>query len=156
MKNLYIASPLGFSELGRLGYKELLSIIKDAGYTYFDPWSVADQKEIASILSMELSPAKQRAWAKLNKVIGASNVHGIEHCDGIVAVLDGTDVDSGTSSEIGYGAAKGKPILGYRGDFRLACDNEGGIVNLQVEYFITKIVTTLDDLRKALPEVFGM
>ena len=33
------------------------------------------------------------------------------------AVLDGTDVDSGTASEIGYAFAKGKAIVGYRGVF---------------------------------------
>jgi nucleoside 2-deoxyribosyltransferase len=54
----------------------------------------------------------------------------------VFAVLDGTDVDSGTAAEIGYAFAKGKPILGYRGDFRLSADNDGSIVNLQVEYFI--------------------
>ena len=54
----------------------------------------------------------------------------------MLAVLDGTDVDSGTASEIGYAYAKGKPMVGYRGDFRLSSDNEGGVVNLQVQYFI--------------------
>jgi nucleoside 2-deoxyribosyltransferase len=47
-------------------------------------------------------------------------------------------VDSGTAAEIGYAFAMGKPILGYRGDFRLSADNEGSTVNLQVEYFITQ------------------
>ena len=45
-------------------------------------------------------------------------------------------MDSGTAAEIGYACAKDKPILGYRGDFRLSADNEGAMVNLQVEYFI--------------------
>ncbi len=53
-----------------------------------------------------------------------------------MAVLDGADVDSGTAAEIGYAFARGKRIVGYRGDFRLSADNEGSIVNLQVEYFI--------------------
>ena len=42
-----------------------------------------------------------------------------------MAVLDGTDVDSGTAAEIGYAFARGKLIVGYRGDFRLSADNEG-------------------------------
>ena len=65
-------------------------------------------------------------------------------------MLDGTDVDSGTAAEIGYAFAKNKLIIGYRGDFRLSADNEGGIVNLQVEYFIRAsggdIITKLNDL----------
>ncbi len=43
------------------------------------------------------------------------------------------DVDSGMATEIGYAYAKGN---GYRGDFRIAGDNPGAIVNLQVEHFI--------------------
>ena len=69
-------------------------------------------------------------------------------------MLDGVDVDSGTAAEIGYGFAKGKKIVGYRGDLRLSSDNEGAIVNLQVEYFIRAsggtIINRLVDLPDAL------
>jgi nucleoside 2-deoxyribosyltransferase len=72
----------------------------------------------------------------------------------VVAVLDGVDVDSGTAAEIGYAFARGKLIVGYRGDFRLSADNEGSIVNLQVEYFIREsggtIVERYEDLESAL------
>jgi nucleoside 2-deoxyribosyltransferase len=57
-------------------------------------------------------------------------------CDVVLANLDGQDVDSGTAAEIGYAFAKGKPIIGYRGDLRLSSDNVGLTVNLQVEFFI--------------------
>lgn len=57
--------------------------------------------------------------------------------DIVTANLDGVDVDSGTASEIGYAAGRGIPIFGYRTDFRLAGDNIGSLVNLQVESFIT-------------------
>ncbi|MBD3270143.1 hypothetical protein GF376_01310 [Candidatus Peregrinibacteria bacterium] len=74
------------------------------------------------------------------------------------AILE-NDVDSGTASEIGYATALGKSSLGYRGDFRLAADNEGSLVNLQVEYFIHKnggrIITEIADLREALQKVFA-
>ena len=72
----------------------------------------------------------------LNAEIGKLNQNSIDSCDIVLAVLDGPDVDSGTASEIGYAYAKQKLIVGYRGDFRLSADNEGGIVNLQVEHFI--------------------
>ena len=75
----------------------------------------------------------------------------------ILAVLDGTDVDSGTAAEIGYAFAKGKPILGYRGDFRLSADNDGSTVNLQVEYFIRQsggdIVASIKELGPALAKI---
>ena len=45
-------------------------------------------------------------------------VEGIDRCDVLVAVLDGPDCDSGTSFEVGYAYALGKPIIGLRTDFR--------------------------------------
>src|SRR5262245_63505569 len=46
---------------------------------------------------------------------------------------------------------RGKRIIGYRGDVRLSADNEGAVVNLQVEYFIHesggRIVRRLDAFR---------
>jgi nucleoside 2-deoxyribosyltransferase len=89
--------------------------------------------------------------------MAASNLAAIDGCDLVLAVLDGVDVDSGTASEIGYAFAKGKPILGYRGDYRLCSENEGAIVNLQVEYFIRAsdgdIITRLKDLGDALAAI---
>jgi nucleoside 2-deoxyribosyltransferase len=80
-----------------------------------------------------------------------------DECDAVVAILDGVDVDSGTAAEIGYAFAKGRPIFGYRGDFRLSADNEGATVNLQVEYFIRQsggdIVTTIEQLPGALEKI---
>src|SRR5262249_34551218 len=94
------------------------------------------------------------AWRKLNQKIGAANRRAIDAADGVVAILDGPDVDSGTAAEIGYAFARGKFIVGYRGDFRLSADNEGGTVNLQVEFFIREsggaIVAGYADLERTL------
>lgn len=91
--------------------------------------------------------------------IAQSSIFAIDKSDGLIAVLDRTDVDGGTASEIGYAYAKGKPILGYRGDFRLSSDNEGGVVNLQVEYFIRAsggvVVTKNGKLHEELRRIFG-
>jgi hypothetical protein len=75
-------------------------------------------------------------YQRANMELGRSNAASISAADGVVAILDGVDVDSGTASEIGFAFAKGKRIHGLRTDFRLASDNEGSIVNLQVQYFI--------------------
>lgn len=155
---LYIASPLGFSELGRLGYSSLLETIRKSGYTIIDPWKLTSEKLVHQVLRMPYGPKKKREWEKLNRIIGKNNAQGIRRAQGIVAVLDGSDVDSGTASEIGFATALGKPVLGYRGDFRLSADNEGSLVNLQVEYFIRRqgtIVDRLDLLPPALHKVFG-
>ncbi len=69
-------------------------------------------------------------------MIGARNAALIEAAAGVLAVLDGTDVDSGTAAEIGFAAALARPVVGVRLDLRQTGDNEAAVVNLQVEWFI--------------------
>jgi len=92
-------------------------------------------------------------------LIGERNGKTIESSGGMLAVLDGTDINSGTASETGCAFALGKKILGCRGDFRLTGDNPGGTVNLQVKYFIRKsgggIMRSVEDLAAALSDVFS-
>ncbi|MCB1544032.1 MAG: nucleoside 2-deoxyribosyltransferase [Methylobacteriaceae bacterium] len=154
VKRIYLAGPLGFSELGRRGQGALVALVRDLGHDVLDPFALAPQDEIEHIAGLGSLDAQREAWRDLNRRIGETNAHAIDSCDLVLAVLDGADVDSGTAAEIGYAFARGKRILGYRGDFRLAADNVGSIVNLQVEYFITagggEIVTTLAALRDRL------
>lgn len=49
---------------------------------------------------------------------------GIDECDAMVAILEGSDADSGTCWECGYAYARGKPIIGVRTDAR-ASEDEG-------------------------------
>jgi nucleoside 2-deoxyribosyltransferase len=92
-------------------------------------------------------------------VIAATPRGALDTARGVVAILDGPDVDSGTAAEIGYAFAKGKQIVGYRSDVRLSADNEGGIVNLQVEFFIREsggtIVRRYEDLGPCLHSLVG-
>jgi len=148
---IYLASPLGFSEAGKhFYYKKLVPALKSVPAEVIDPWKLTPEALINPILAMPYGPKRKRAWEKLNRIIGANNASGIEKADGTVAVLDGVDVDSGTASEIAYTCALNKFVIGYRGDFRLASDNDGCKVNLQVEYFIYRsggdIVTSLGDV----------
>lgn len=59
---------------------------------------------------------------------------------GVVAVLDGVDLDSGTTAEIGYATGPGKWVIGYRCDFRRTGEDVASQVNLRVEFFIVKIM----------------
>src|SRR5437773_2082923 len=151
---IYMASPLGFSEAGRLFYRGLLRFVRRLGYEPLDPWALADRRKIAAIERMRHGVARRDAWRRLNPEMGATNRAAIDRADGVVAVLDGVDVDSGTAAEIGYAFARGKLIVGYRGDFRLSADNEGSTVNLQVEFFIREsggtIVSRYEDLGPSL------
>lgn len=152
MKKIYIASPLGFSETCRGFYCErLLPLVRESGFEVFDPWDIG--------LEIPVPEAEKDVWERFNTLVGEKNARAIESSDGMLAVLDGTDVDSGTASEIGYAFALRKKILGYRGDFRLTGDNPGSTVNLQVEYFIRKsggtIVRSVEELADALADIFS-
>jgi nucleoside 2-deoxyribosyltransferase len=152
---LYMAGPLGFSEAGRHFYNSvLLPFVTGLGYEVLDPWTLTDARKIEAVQRLPYGSEKREAWRTLNREMGATNRAAIDASDGVVAILDGTDVDSGTAAEIGYAFARGKLIVGYRGDFRLSADNEGSTVNLQVEFFIHEsggaIVSRYEDLEPCL------
>lgn len=87
---------------------------------------------------MEKAVRKSRGsfWWKLKRVIGENDTRtrAIPAADGMVTVLNRTDVEAVLLVEIGYGVDLGSPVADYRGDFRLAADNEGSVMNLQVGF----------------------
>jgi nucleoside 2-deoxyribosyltransferase len=158
---IYLAGPLGFSEAGRYFYnREFIPQVQALGFVVLDPWALTPQSEVDAVANMPDGSERRAAWRKLNVKIASRNTTALDECDAVVAILDGVDVDSGTAAEIGYAFAKGKPIAGYRGDFRLSADNEGGTVNLQVEYFIRQsggdIVKSIAELPKALEQIAAL
>ena len=145
-RKAYLASPYGFAESTRLFlatvYVPRLSKIVEV----INPWDLTTQEEVLQ--------AEQRGEERqFSLEIGRRNREAIDLSDIVIAALDGPDVDSGTAAEIGYAAALGKPVYGYRNDFRLTGD-KGVHVNLQVEYFIEAsggaVVTDLDALENIL------
>jgi len=152
---IYVAGPLGFSEAGRHFHASVLvPFLRKLGYEVLDPWALTEPSRLEAVERLPYGPEKRDAWRKLNREIAATNRRALDEAHGVVAVLDGPDVDSGTAAEIGYAFGRGKLIVGYRGDFRLSADNEGGLVNLQVEYFIREsggtIVARYEDLEASL------
>ena len=148
---VYLAGPLGFSEAGSDFYNsKLIPLIEHMGFSYFDPWNTKLRDKIDKVSSMKYGIRKRTEWVNLNFEIGRLNQQNIDRCDLMLAVLDGIDVDSGTAAEIGYAFARNKRVIGYRGDIRLCSDNEGCVINLQVEYFIKSsggiIINKLDEL----------
>jgi nucleoside 2-deoxyribosyltransferase len=126
---VYVASPLGFDAAGRLYYAErVLPALSAAGLEPLDPW--AQGFAAASDGADDL-----RA---LNERIGTGNVALLDRAAGVLAVLDGVDVDSGTASEIGWASARGLPVVGLRTDLRATGDNAAAIVNLQVQHFVER------------------
>ena len=151
---VYVASPLGFTAAGRL-YSEtiLLPAIRAAGLEPLDPWSV--EPDVLRVFELDRDdPERRQSLGETNRRVGQRNAEMIRDAVGVLAVLDGDDVDSGTAAEIGYAAALRRPIVGLRTDLRVSGDNEATLVNLQVEWFILEsggtLATALDDATEAL------
>ena len=137
-KKIYLASPFGFSESTFSFMNKFEQALEELQFIILNPWklcSIDDFKEIDEIQDPKMKIEKLK---ELNYKIGERNENSILESDIIIAILDGIDVDSGTASEIGYACAKGKKIYGYRNDFRQAGENLGSIINVQVEYWISK------------------
>ena len=147
MKSIYLAGPLGFSEIGNHGY-EMLEQVLTPKFKVFNPFKESAElgDQIGALQQQLLTPGPVSAEQsfltittrihEINQKIGQANADLIRQSDLVLAVLDSTDIDSGTAAEIGFAFGLGKKIFGYRGDFRDCGDNLGSVINLQVEYFI--------------------
>lgn len=154
---IYVASPLGFTDAGRLySGTVLLPAVRAAGFEPLDPWAVNPEIERVFALARD-DPERAQRLGETNRLVGRRNAEMIRSADGVLAVLDGDDVDSGTAAEIGYAAALALPIVGVRTDLRTTGDNEATLVNLQVEWFIVesggRLTTKLDDAVAALVDL---
>jgi nucleoside 2-deoxyribosyltransferase len=133
-KIIYIAGPL-FSEAERIFNVGLAGMLKTAGYAVFLPQeNSADTARGREILD--------------NKELFKKDVEELEQSDLVVAILDGSDVDSGTAWEIGYARARNIPVVGLRTDFRTL--GIEGRVNLMIEESIDGIYTTSEELINSL------
>ena len=119
MKTVYLAAPL-FSEAECDFNMRLRDEMQRGGFIVFLP-----QED-----SNNVKDKKKR-----QEIIFSKNVAAIKKSDMIVAVIDGTDVDSGTAWEIGYAFASGIPVFGLRTDFRTL--GIEGTVNLMIERSVT-------------------
>ncbi len=150
MRSIYLASPLGFAESTRAFMDDLARRLREH-VTVHNPWDESAATEpLPEIMAIDSFAERSRRLAEINRELGRLNAEAIAASDGLFAILDGVDVDSGTAAEIGYAFGLGKYVCGLRTDFRLAGDNHGATVNLQVEYFIQesggRIVTTAGEL----------
>ena len=132
---IYLASPLGFADSTKHFMGELEKILFKFGEV-INPWNSTLNSIMVEYLTITDQGIRLYNLQKLSKEIGRENEQSIRESDIVFAVLDGIDVDSGTASEIGFAYAIGKKIFGLCTNKRLTSDNEGAIVNLQVQYFI--------------------
>jgi nucleoside 2-deoxyribosyltransferase len=94
---VYFAAPL-FTTAERTWNAEVARGLRAAGHDVFLP--------------QEQEPGLDAAG------IFATDVGGIDRADGLVAVMDGPDPDSGTAWEVGYAYGRGKPVVLVRTDIR--------------------------------------
>ena len=100
---LYFAAPL-FTTPEREWNAEVAAALRAAGHEIFLP--------------QEKEPGKDGPG------IFAADVDGLDWADGLVAIMDGLDPDSGTAWEVGYAFRK-KPIVLVRTDFRAMAGDAG-------------------------------
>jgi nucleoside 2-deoxyribosyltransferase len=110
-----------------------------SGYKPIDPWTLSDDlaEQIGHAHQIEKQEQRNAELHRLSMMIANRNSQHLASSYGVLAVLDGVDVDSGTASEIGYAFGLGNKIInGLRTDFRLSGENTGVSINLQVQYWI--------------------
>ena len=154
---VYLASPLGFAASTSPFMAELVAALS-VRVDLSNPWDDHRfDQEFAEIAELNDYGERVRRLHAINRQLGRGNEERIRAAHALIAVLDGVDVDSGTAAEIGFAYALGMRLYGIRTDFRLAGDNLGSIVNLQVQYFIEqsggRIVTTLAELDECAAEI---
>jgi len=131
---IYLAGPL-FTEGERSFCVLLKQRLERLGFEVLWPWELTEQNGCSSLL---------------NQTIFRTNVLAIESADFLVAILDGSDVDSGTAWELGYAHSKGKKIFGIRTDFRLSGDNPESVVNIMLSQSILQIARSIAQLEVAI------
>jgi nucleoside 2-deoxyribosyltransferase len=95
---IYLAGPL-FTTPEREFNVQLATRLRAAGHDVFLP---------------QEHPASERT----GKAIFRKDLEGLDWADGVVAIMDGADPDSGTCWECGYAYARNKPVVLFRSDFR--------------------------------------
>jgi nucleoside 2-deoxyribosyltransferase len=136
MISVYLASPLGFSPEWKTYRDKIKRRLTELGCTILDPWNPRFHNIIEEARTIHEWPARVTAFRNIARQIGKANEDMIRSCDIILGVLDGPELDSGTVSEIGFGAGLGKKCHGLRTDFRDSGDFDGIPINLQVLYWI--------------------
>jgi nucleoside 2-deoxyribosyltransferase len=86
----------------------------------------------------------QEFQSPTSDAIFQSDLSGLQWCDTVVAILEGTDPDSGTAWECGWAFGVGKPVIGVRTDFR-TCSNES--VNLMLTCSVNKMLVMPPDTK---------
>lgn len=139
IKNIYIAGPL-FNKHEQMYLEDIAEELEGNGYDCFLP-----HRDQTGIDDSELKSTEFLSQDSKNKIF-KTDLDALEAADLTVALLSGQDIDSGTSAEIGYTYAKGKPVIGIDAF-------ERRYRNLFVEGMITKKVNKVSELLNAIKDL---
>jgi len=134
MKAIYLAAPL-FSEAEREYNKKLRDAVRKLGFSVFLPQEDSN--------NLGVHGRQRQIYEKNLKAIDASDI--------IIAVLDGSDIDSGTAWEVGYACARNKKVIGLRTDFRTL--GAEGRVNLMIENSLHSLCNSTHELLGELEKI---
>jgi nucleoside 2-deoxyribosyltransferase len=104
MPTIYIAGPL-FNTHERWYLERIAEALEAAGYATFLP-----HRDAGLLEGLRTPEAQARVFR--------ADIDALDACTTCVALLTGADQDSGTSAELGYMYAQGKPCFGISDDFR--------------------------------------
>jgi nucleoside 2-deoxyribosyltransferase len=139
-KKIYIAGPL-FNKHER-GYLETIAHnLEKEGFSCFLP-----HRDLTGVEESELKTTTMSQTTKTK--IFVADLTALKESDLTVALLTGWDIDSGTSAEIGYTFANGKPIIGIDA-------SERRFRNLFVEGMITEKVHDISAIIPTIKKVFS-
>lgn len=152
---IYVAGPMGFFEAGRIWHHgTVIPTLESDGWRILDPWASA----AAIFGGLPPSPSREQL-NHANQAVGAANEDMIRKANAILAILDGSDIDSGTAAEIGFAAGLPRPVIGLRTDLRMSGDNPATTINLQVAWFVERsggqVVSTLTEAVGVLSAMFA-
>lgn len=137
---VYLASAI-FNTADRDYAKKILNKLESNGLSVYWPWRDAGDAYLKSKFKGEM--------LKVNDEIVKRNLKAIRRSDIVIAISEGADVDSGTSMEIGYSNALGKPIFGLRTDFRTHGEHIGN-TNIMLTRSMAKLFSNENDLINTL------
>lgn len=140
---IYLAGPL-FTTPERQFNMQLATRLRTDGHEVF--------------VSQE-NPASERT----GKAIFLKDLEGLDWADGVVAIMDGADPDSGTCWECGYAYAMKKPVVLFRSDLRRSGDADDipynamliGAADAHIELRLGSVDEAADAIHAALMRLTG-
>lgn len=135
---LYLAGPL-FTTPERDFNAQLATRLRSLGHEVFLPQD---------------HPAPEPTGAAVFR----KDLAGLDWADGVVAIVDGPDPDSGTGWECGYAYARMKPVVLFRSDLRRSGDSEDipynamliGAADVHIERPLVSVEEAADAIHAAL------